>query len=146
MRRRLWLSSCLVTAGVLATALLVGPGSGGFAGHGCAEVPLSISPDATSLAEPYGTVTSCRELRRDGYWFAGGRTSVYLLLETQSGPVTVRVDYRYIDAGRAFTAVAVEVPADQVPLDAADEQRVRSAEVARGGVRSQSWTLHYGDG
>jgi len=141
-----WSLGCLIVAGTVASMLIIGPGSGAFAGHGCAEVPLSVSPDATDMQEPYGTVTSCRELRRTGYWFAGGKTSVYLLLETGSGPVAVRVDYLYTGSGRAFTAVAVELPADRAPLNATDTRRVEAATAARGGVRTQSWTLHYGDG
>jgi hypothetical protein len=96
---------------------------------------------------PYGAVRSCQVLDSRTLLFTGVDGSVFLLLATDTGSVAVRIDYRNTGLGRQYRAEAVELTTARTPnlLPAEAHQLQRSID-SRGGVRTQVWVVHYGDG
>jgi hypothetical protein len=114
--------------------------------RGCGEVGTGIAYPA-GTGPPYGTVRSCQVLDSRSDLFGGLDGGVFLLLDTDRGLVAVRVDYRDTALGRQYRADAVELAAALTPnLFPAEARRLRQSIEGRGGVRTQVWTLHYGDG
>lgn len=117
---------------------------------GCGDVPMA--PGATPMTAPgsylwpYGAVYSCRVLDRTAHLFTEVDVSYVLLLESDSGPVLVRMDYTNIDAGRQYMARATELAAGEADLADADTARIDQAIEDRGGRNPTPWTVHHGDG
>jgi hypothetical protein len=111
-------------------------------GRICAEAANLTNPPS-----PYGAIKSCRVLDQDLHLIGAVDANLYLWLETATGTVALRVDYRDTGAGRQYTAEAVELSAADTPgLSQQDAQRLRHDLDARGGLPSKHWTLHHGDG
>jgi hypothetical protein len=123
------------------------PGTGWVADLGCSEGPLSHYQPGAYLY-PYGQVGSCEVLDRKALWFSDVDASTYLLLDTDRGPVGVRVDYRNHELGRQMTAVAIELDPTDLPghLSAQDRAALEDAIKARGGLETEPWTLRDGVG
>jgi len=110
--------------------------------HICAEAANLTNPPS-----PFGAITSCRVLDQRLHLFGAVDATLYLWLETATGTVALRVDFRDTGAGRQYTADAVELSvADTPALSKPDAQRLQHDLDARGGVSSKHWTLHHGDG
>jgi hypothetical protein len=108
----------------------------------CAEVSTTGNPPS-----PFGAIISCRVLDRGLHLIGAVDATLYLWLETATGTVALRVDYRDTGAGRQYTADAVELSVSDTPaLSQRDAQRLRHDLDARGGVQAKHWTLHHGDG
>jgi len=119
----------------------------------CVHGPFmpGVTPESHggSFKFPYGAVRSCRVIATESRLFNGDvDASNYLFLDTEQGAVLVRVDFRNIKAGRQYTATAVELQPEAAPpgLTTDDVTRLRADIAKRGGLRTESWTLHYGDG
>ncbi|MBV1853849.1 hypothetical protein [Catellatospora tritici] len=120
--------------------------------HGCGDGPTDpgIRPDnhPQIFQYPFGATRSCRELDREAHPFGAVEASIYLLLDTDRGPVAVRVDYQNLYWGWQWHAGAWELPADEVAdlVSPVELRRLREAIAARGGIHPEVWVLHYGDG
>jgi hypothetical protein len=118
--------------------------------NGCKNVPMApaVTPQTHpgSILWPYGAVHSCRVL--DSQAHLSGRTDVSftLLLETDKGPVLVRMDYFDIDLGRRYVAAATELDPAGVDLPYPVVTRIEQAIAGRGGLEPVPWIVHYGDG
>jgi hypothetical protein len=123
------------------------PASGWTADLGCSEGPLAHYEPGAYLY-PYGRVNSCEVLGREARWFGEVDASTYLLLDTDRGPVGIRVDYRNHQFGRQMTAAAIELGPTDLPGDLSPQDRtaLEDAIKARGGLATQPWTVRYGDG
>jgi hypothetical protein len=115
--------------------------------RGCTYVVTGLPFPANAADHPYGTVRSCQVLDSHTLLFTGVDGSVFLLLDTETGSVVVRVDYRNTGLGRQYRAKAVELTATRTPnLSAAEARQLQRSIDGRGGVRTQVWVVHYGDG
>jgi hypothetical protein len=118
----------------------------------CANVPLAPAATPETMGDamlwPYGAIDSCRALNGSAHLFGTVAVSSVLLLETEYGPVLVRVDYTNIDRGWQYVAVATELSPAQAGglVPATDADRISAAIRTRGGLNPTPWTLHYGDG
>jgi hypothetical protein len=117
---------------------------------GCGSVPTAPARTPKTLGAaylwPYGAVYSCRVLDRTVHLFAEVAVSYVLVLETDTGPVLVRLDYTNINHGRQYFANATELSPTDADLSDADTARIDQAIQARGGRKPTPWTVHYGDG
>jgi len=117
---------------------------------GCADVPMApVVTPAThpdSLVWPYGAVHACRVLGGGARLFGGVEVSYTLELETDSGPVLVRLEYTNVEAGRHYSSQAVELDPTGADLEGDEVERIRAAIAGRGGLQPVPWILHYGDG
>lgn len=96
---------------------------------------------------PYGDVRSCRLLDRKGHVVGSVDVTAYVLLDTSSGEVALKIDYSNVDFGRQYVSKASEVGADDARGLNSNQRRTLEHDIAaRGGVRPQPLTLHYGDG
>lgn len=143
-----YIGAGVLLVGVIVLICLAAPNAGasGFIRrHGCSEVPLGKS---SGTEQPYGPVASCRVLDRSSHWFGDVPATAVLLLDTEKGLVALQVDYRNINAGRQWRAVAQELSASQARhwLTADDTTKLSHDITSRGGVRTAAWTLVYGDG
>lgn len=111
-------------------------------GGGCADVPL------VRVETPYGLVGACRELDRDAPLWEQPDVISFVVIEAVRGVVVLRIEYRDINAGRQYTAVAYELTPDDAPGGLTEEEATRHRDDvdARGGIRTQAWGLHAGDG
>jgi hypothetical protein len=102
-------------------------------------------PNACGLVSnesPFGAVTACTRLGRRTPPFAHPDATVFLLLETDTGPAAVRIDYRNIRKPRGFTARAVEVPTYEAPgISHETGERIQTAVDQRGGLHTDGWTI-----
>jgi hypothetical protein len=116
--------------------------------YGCRDIPMApaVTPHSTAYLWPYGAVYQCRAVGSGAPFFGDVDVSVTLLLETDAGPVLVRLDYQNLDAGRQYGAAATEIAPAGAGLSADDEERVNRAIRQRGGLQSTPWIVHYGDG
>jgi len=107
-------------------------------------------PKACALASgesPFGNVVSCLLLGRRTPPFAHPDGTVFVLLETDSGPAAVRIDYTGTRNGQRFVAHAVEVQPWAVPgISHETSERIKEAITARGGLHSNDWSVHRADG
>ena len=148
-RTRAHWRAVLRVAGLVALVLVVAthiPSPVGWS-RGCRDVATGLPFPPNSVDHPYGTVRACQVLDSRTPLFSGVDDSVVLLLNTDTGSVAVRVDYRDTALGRQYRAEAVELTAARTPnlLPAEVRQLERSID-GRGGVRTQVWVVHYGDG
>lgn len=112
----------------------------GIEGHGCNDVPTGFA------LRHYGVVAGCRQLRATTHVLDGRHPNVFLLLETETGLVALRIDYDQLDMGRQYVSQAQELTPGQAPgLSRSERDRLAADLAARGG-HLDSWTLHYGDG
>jgi hypothetical protein len=94
----------------------------------------------------FGLVHGCRRLGSRAYLFGLRAPSLYLLLDTDSGLVGVRLDYHHLDQARQYQSVAHELTAAGTPhLSPAERDRLR-ADIAARDRPLDTWTVHYGDG
>jgi hypothetical protein len=115
--------------------------------RGCRDVATGLPFPANSVDHPYGTVRSCQVLDSRTDLFSGVTDRVFLLLDTDTGSVAVRVDYRDTGLGRQYRAEAVELTVARTPnLFPAEGRQMQRSIDGRGGVRKQVWVVHYGDG
>src|SRR5215475_4007915 len=94
----------LYVAGVVALVLVVAthiPSPVAWS-LGCRDVAIGIPFPSNSIDHPYGTVRTCRVLDSRTLLVAGVDGSVFLLLDTETGSVAVRVDYRDTGLGRQY--------------------------------------------
>jgi hypothetical protein len=117
---------------------------------GCRDVPLApaVTPQThpSALLWPFGAVQACRTVKTAAWPTGDVDASYVLVLETDRGPVLVRMDYYNLDAGRQFVAAATELSPASVDLPADEAVRIARAVQERGGLQDQPWTVHYGDG
>jgi hypothetical protein len=145
--RPLWLA-VLCTAGLVTLLLLIVTHLP-FADSSwaCTNVGTGLPSPANGGGGPYGNVRSCRVLDSNTNLFSGIDGSVFLLLDTDTGLVAVRVDYRDTALGRQYRAEAVELTAGQTPnLSAAEARQLQRSIQDRGGIRTRAWIVSYGDG
>ena len=115
--------------------------------RGCKDVAIGLQFPVNAVDHPYGTVRSCQALDSRTDLFRDAHNSVSLLLDTDAGSVAVRLDYRDISLGRQYRAEAVELTAARTPnLFPAEARQLQRSIDERGGVRTQVWVVHYGDG
>lgn len=118
---------------------------------GCWDVPRAptVTPQThpDSYLWPYGAVYTCRVLDSVAHVFGKVDVSFTLLLDTEKGPVLVRMDYLNTTAGRQYVAEATELtPPAGVDLPDEDVATIERAITRRGGLQPTPWIVHYGDG
>jgi hypothetical protein len=113
----------------------------------CTDVGTGRPSSGNGGGGPYGSVRSCRVLDSNTNLLSDIDGSIFLLLDTDTGLVAVRVDYRNTALGRQYRAEAVELTSERAPsLSAAEARQLQRSIEGRGGVRTQVWIVHYGDG
>lgn len=106
-----------------------------------------VCPGLAGAGLPYGRIDSCRTAGSEIHYLGTVDVSLYVLLETATGLVCLRVDYRNIGDGRRFSSVAAEVGAARVPaLTRADRTQLAKDIRQRDGLRPTRWTIDHGDG
>jgi hypothetical protein len=96
---------------------------------------------------PYGQVESCRSLKERGHLLGDADATAYVLLQTSTGRVALKIDYSDLSKGRQYVAKAAELTPEQAPsLTEAEKQDLARDIRSRGGARNGTWTLIYGDG
>jgi hypothetical protein len=119
----------------------------GTGSRACTDVGTGLPFPPNTVDHPYGTVRSCKVLDSRTPLFTGLDYRLFLLLDTDTGAVAVRVDYRDTSMGRQYRAEAVELTATRTPnLFAAEARQLQRSIDGRGGIRAQVWVVHYGDG
>jgi len=117
---------------------------------GCRNVPMAPAVTPQTYPEPsfwpYGAVYACRVLDVVVPLYGEVDVSFNVLLETDTGPAVLRMDYLDIDAGRHFVAWGTELAPTGAGLSDDEAARVRRAIADRGGRRPTPWVVHYGDG
>jgi hypothetical protein len=103
---------------------------------------LTGGPDGTTArSTPYGTVTSCMMLGRRTTLSGDPDGTVFVVVETDRGPVAFRVEYD--GDGEAYTADAVEIqPALAPGISAELGNRIKDGINQRGGLRAERWRVH----
>ncbi|WP_326999991.1 hypothetical protein OHA72_33285 [Dactylosporangium sp. NBC_01737] len=145
---RLWWW-CGGVAGVLVVVVgyLVATGFPGRSDALAARQPgtctlLTGGPEGTTAGNsPYGAVTSCMMLGRRTTLAGDPDGTVFVVLETDRGPVALRVEYT--GGGDAYTADAIEIPPYLAPGISADlGNRIKDGINQRGGQRAEPWRVH----
>lgn len=99
------------------------------------------APGTTAQGTPYGAVTSCMMLGRRTTLSGDPDGTVFVVVETDRGPVALRVEYD--GAGDGYTADAVEIRPYLAPGISADTgNRIKDGINQRGGVRTEPWRVH----
>jgi hypothetical protein len=94
----------------------------------------------TGRSTPYGAVTSCMMLGRRTTLAGDPDGTVFVVLETDRGPVALRVEYT--GEGDAYTADAVEIQPYLAPGISADlGNRIKDGINQRGGLRGEPWRV-----
>ena len=150
--RKPWVWLTVLAVGVVLAVLLVDRGLrvSGSSRYGCPSIPMApaITPETYpgSYLWPYGAVRSCRELDGWSHLFGDVDLSFTLLVQTDAGPVLVRLDYSKLDWGRRYVAQATELDPEGADLTAEEIQQIKAAIGYRGGLQPTPWIVHYGDG
>jgi hypothetical protein len=117
---------------------------------GCRNVPMAptVTPQThpDSYGWPYGAVYACRVLDVVVPLFGDIDVSYNVLLETDTGPAVLRMDYFNTDAGRQYVTWGTELEPAGAGLSGDEVARVRRAITDRGGRLPTPWIVHYGDG
>jgi hypothetical protein len=142
-----WWCGGVVGALVLATGSLVATGFPGRSDALAARQPgtcalLTGGPAGTTArSTPYGAIASCMMLGRRTPLTGDPDGTVFVVLETDQGPVALRVEYT--GDGDAYTADAVETPAYLAPGISSDlGKRITDGITQRGGLRAEPWRVH----
>lgn len=146
MRRLWWWLGGVGGALIVVAGFLVATGFPGRSDALAARQPgtcalLAGGPAGTTgQRTPYGAITSCLMLGRRTPPAGRPDGTVFVLVETDQGPVALRVEYN--GDGDAYTADAVEIPAWLAPGISADTgNRIKDGINQRGGVRAQPWRV-----
>jgi hypothetical protein len=95
----------------------------------------------TGRGTPYGAVMSCMMLGRRTTLAGDPDGTVFVVLETDQGPVALRVEYT--GGGDAYTADAVEIQPYLAPgISAELGNRIKDGINQRGGTRGEPWRVH----
>lgn len=98
-------------------------------------------PGTTAQGTPFGAITSCMMLGRRTTLSGDPDGTVFVVVETDRGPVALRVEYN--GDGDAYTADAVEIPPYLAPGISADTgNRIKDGVNQRGGLRPEPWRVH----
>jgi hypothetical protein len=147
MNRLWWWGGGVLGAVVVVTGYLVGTGfparSDALAGRqpgACALVSGGASGTA-GQSGPFGAVTSCINLGRRTPPGGDPDGTVFVLVESDRGPVALRIEYT--GDGDAYRADAVEIPAYLAPGISGDTaNRIRDGINQRGGLNATPWRVH----
>ena len=147
MNRLWWWLGGVVGVVVVVTGYLLAtdfPGrSDALAAHqpGTCELLTGGPAGTTGQSTPFGAVTSCMMLGRRTPPGGDPDGTVFVVLETERGPVALRVEYN--GEGAAYTADAVEIPAYLAPGISGDlANRIKDGINQRGGLRAEPWRVH----
>ncbi|GAA3207076.1 hypothetical protein ACFO1B_19585 [Dactylosporangium siamense] len=147
MNRLWWWSGGIVGVLVVVVGYLVATGFPGRSDALAARQPgtcalLTGGPEGTTgQSTPYGAITSCQMLGRRTTLSGDPDGTVFVMLETDRGPVTMRVEYN--GEGDAYTADAVEIPSWLAPGISGDTaNRLKDGINQRGGLRAEPWRVH----
>ncbi|MET7424757.1 hypothetical protein [Dactylosporangium sp. NPDC005555] len=151
MNRLWWWCGGIVGVLVVVTGYLVATGFPGRSDALAARQPgtctlLTGGPAGTTAqGTPYGAVTSCINLGRRTTLAGDPDGTVFVMLETDRGPVALRVEYT--GDGDAFTADAVEIPPYLAPGISGDtSNRIKDGMNQRGGLNVTPWRVHPAQG
>jgi hypothetical protein len=146
MNRLWWWSGGIVGVLVVVVGYLVATGFPGRSDALAVRQPgtcalLTGGPEGTTgRSTPYGAITSCQMLGRRTTLSGDPDGTVFVMLETDQGPVTLRVEYD--GDGDAYTADAIEIPSWLAPGISGDTaNRLKEAITKRGGMRAEPWRV-----
>jgi hypothetical protein len=143
MNRLRWWVGVAVAAVVVAVLSLYALGFPQRSSFLAGEEPKAC--ELIARDSPFGSVTACTHLGRRTPVFAHPDGNVFLLLETDTGPAAVRIDYDDTTAGGRFVAHAVEVPTWEAPgISHETGERIKDAINQRGGLKTDDWAVHRG--
>ena len=145
--KRLWWCGGLIGVVVVVVGYLVATGFPGRSDALAARQPgtcalLTGGPAGTTAqSTPYGAINSCMMLGRRTTLSGDPDGTVFVVVETDRGPVALRVEYD--GDGDAYTADAVEIQPYLAPGISADlGNRIKDGINQRGGRRAEPWRVH----
>ncbi|MEV4137795.1 hypothetical protein AB0J72_37180 [Dactylosporangium sp. NPDC049742] len=141
MNRLWWWCGGVVGAVVLVTGYLIATDFPARSDALAARQPGTCGLLTAGANAPYGVVASCMMLGRRTPPGGDPDGTVFVVLETDRGPVALRVEYN--GEGDAYTADAVEIPAYLAPGISGDlGNRIKDGINQRGGLRAEPWRVH----